>query len=58
MLEYIIPASLVGGERVANLLGCPTIDLQGSHLKVWSTVPGVSYNKWEARSTLKVGWRF
>jgi hypothetical protein len=28
------------------------------HLKVWSTVPGVSFNQWEASATLKVGWRF
>jgi hypothetical protein len=57
-LEYIIPASLFGSESVANLLGRPAIDLQGSHLKVWSTVPGVSFNQWEASATLKVGWRF
>src|SRR5215468_2713813 len=57
-LEYIIPAALFGSERVANLLGRPAIDLQGSHLKVWSTVPGVSFNQWEASATLKVGWRF
>ena len=57
-LEYIIPASLFGSEEFANLLGRPAIDLQGSHLKVWSTVPGVSFNQWEASATLKVGWRF
>jgi hypothetical protein len=57
-VEYIVPASLFGGEQLANLLGRPAIDLQGSHLKVWSTVPGVSFNQWEASATLKVGWRF
>jgi hypothetical protein len=57
-LEYIVPASLFGDEQLANLLGRPAIDLQGSHLKVWSTVPGVSFNQWEASATLKVGWRF
>jgi hypothetical protein len=57
-LEYMIPASLFGSEQFANLLGRPAIDLQGSHLKVWSTVPGVSFNQWEASATLKVGWRF
>ncbi len=57
-LEYIVPESLFGGERLANLLGRPAIDFQGSHLKVWSTVPGVSFNQWEASATLKVGWRF
>jgi hypothetical protein len=36
----------------------PAIDLQGSHRKVWSTVPGVSFGQWEASATLKVGWRF
>ena len=57
-VEYIIPASLLGSENLANLLGRPAIDLQGSHLKVWSTVPGVSFNQWEASATLKVGWQF
>ena len=57
-LEYVVPASLFGGEQLANLLGRPAIDLQGSHLKVWSTVPGVSFNQWEASATLKVGWGF
>jgi hypothetical protein len=57
-LEYIIPTSLFGSESVANLLGRPAIDLQASHLKVWSTVPGVSFNQLEASATLKVGWRF
>ena len=57
-LEYIIPASLFGGDSLADLLGRPAIDLQGSHLKVWSTVPNVSFNQWEASATLKMGWRF
>ena len=57
-LEYIIPASAVRQRQFANLLGRPAIDLQGSHLKVWSTVPGVSFGQWEASATLKVGWRF
>ena len=57
-LEYVIPASFFGSERVANLVGRPAVDLQGSHLNVWSTVPGVSYGQWEASATLKLGWRF
>ena len=57
-LEYVIPASVFGGDGAAGLLGRPAIDLQGSHLSVWSTVPGVSYGQWEASATLKVGWRF
>jgi hypothetical protein len=57
-IEYIIPASLFGSENVAKMLGRPAIDLQGSRLEVWSTVPGVSFNQWEASATLKVGWRF
>lgn len=57
-LEYIIPTELFGSDNVAKLLGHPAIDLQGSHLKVWSTVPGVSFDQWEASATLKVGWRF
>ena len=57
-IEYVVPASVFGGDRFANLLGRPAIDLQGSHLSVWSTVPGVSYGQWEASATLKLGWRF
>lgn len=57
-LEYVVPASLFGGDYVANLIGRPAIDLQGSHLRVWSTVPGVSFNQWGASATLKLGWRF
>lgn len=57
-VEYVIPAEWFGGDSVAKLLGAPAIDLQGSHLKVWSTVPGVGFNQWEASATLKVGWRF
>jgi hypothetical protein len=56
--EYIIPAELFGSGNMAKLLGRPTIDVQGSHLNVWSTVPGVSFNQWEASATIKVGWRF
>ncbi len=57
-IEYVVPASLFGSDRFANLLGRPAIDLQGSHLNVWSTVPGVSYAQWEGSATLKLGWRF
>lgn len=57
-VEYVIPASLIGGDHFADLLGRPAIDLQGSHLNVWSTVPGVSFGQWEASATLKVGWQF
>jgi hypothetical protein len=57
-LEYIIPASLIGGDSFANLVGRPAIDLQVSHLNVWSTVPGVSYSQWEASATIKLGWGF
>jgi hypothetical protein len=57
-LEYVIPASFLGGENVAKLLGHPALDFQGSHLKVWSTVPGVSFGQWEARAAIRAGWRF
>jgi len=57
-LEYQIPASLLGGENFAKVLGRPALDFQGSYLKVWSTVPGVSFNQWEASATIKTGWRF
>ena len=39
-VEYAIPASFFGGERLSNILGRPALDFQGSYLKVWSTVRG------------------
>jgi hypothetical protein len=54
----VIPTSVFGGDKLANLIGRPVIDLQGSHLNVWSTVLGVSYTQYEASLTLKLGWRF
>ena len=57
-VEYLIPASFLGGENFAKILGRPALDFQGSHLKVWSTVPGVSFGQWEARAAIRMGWRF
>jgi hypothetical protein len=57
-LEYVVPAAVFGGENNARLVGRPAIDLQGSHLNVWSTSPGVSYGQWDLRAALKLGWRF
>jgi hypothetical protein len=57
-LEYVVPAAVFGGEAHAKLFGRPAIDLQGSHLYVWSTSPGVSYGQWDLRAALKMGWRF
>ncbi len=57
-IEYAIPASFLGGEGLAKILGRPALDFQASHLKVWSTVPGVSFNQWEAAVAIRTGWRF
>jgi len=57
-LEYAIPTSVLGGDGIAKILGQPAIDLQGSHLWVWSNVPGVSFGQWEAQVALKMGWLF
>jgi len=57
-VEYAIPASFFGGEKFANILGRPALDFQGSYLKVWSTVPGVSFDQWDAAVTIRSGWRF
>ena len=57
-LEYVVPAAVFGGEANAKLFGRPALDLQGSHLYVWSTSPGVSYGQWDLRAALKLGWRF
>jgi len=55
-IEYAIPSSFLGGDGVARILGRPAIDIQGSHLWVWSNVPGVSFGQWEAQVALKLGW--
>ena len=57
-VEYAIPASCFGGEQLQKILGRPALDFQGSYLKVWSTVPGVSFNQWEAAVAIRSGWRF
>jgi hypothetical protein len=57
-LEYVIPASFLGGERVATILGRPAIDFQVSYLKVWSNFEDVSYDQWTAGAAIKGGWRF
>ena len=57
-LEYLIPASFLGGESIAKILGRPALDFQGSYLKVWSTVPNVSFGQWEARAAIRAGWQF
>lgn len=57
-VEYVVPASFLGGEKTARLLGRPAIDLQGSHLSVWSTAPGANYRQWDAQAAIKMGWRF
>jgi hypothetical protein len=57
-LEYVIPASFLGGESFARVLGRPALDFQGSYLKVWSTVPNVSFGQWDVRATIRMGWRF
>jgi hypothetical protein len=57
-VEYAIPATLLGGEQMAKILGRPALDVQGSYLKVWSTVPGVTFGQWEAQAAIRMGWRF
>jgi len=57
-LEYAIPAAFLGGDNTARLLGRPALDFQGSYLKVWSTVPSVSFGQWEARAGIRMGWSF
>jgi hypothetical protein len=54
----VIPTSFLGADRMAKILGRPAVDFQGSHLTVWSSVPGLSYGQWEAQAVLKMGWRF
>ena len=53
-LEYVVPTSFLGGDKMANILGRPALDFQGSYLKVWSSVPGVSFGQWKPR--LRSSW--
>jgi hypothetical protein len=57
-LEYVFPASIFGGERVANMLGRQALDFQGSYQKVSSNSPGAGFDQWTASATIKMGWRF
>ena len=57
-VEYVIPTSIFGGEKIANMFGRPALDFQGSYLKAWSNAPGAGFNQWTASATLKMGWRF
>jgi len=57
-VEYVFPASVFGSERVANMLGRPALDFQGSYQKVWSNSPGAGFDQWTASATIKMGWRF
>jgi hypothetical protein len=57
-LEYVIPASFFGGDRVATIFGRPAIDFQASYLKVWSNFQDVSFDQWTAGVAIKGGWRF
>ncbi len=57
-VEYVVPASVFGGERTAALFGHPAFDLQGSYLKVWSSAPGGGYGQFQAIAAVKLGWRF
>jgi hypothetical protein len=57
-VEYAIPASFFGGERLANILGRPTLDFQTSYLRNWSNAPGASFNQWDGAVAIKTGWRF
>lgn len=56
--EYVIPASVFGSDRVANMLGRPALDFQGSYQRVWSNSPGAGFDQWTASATIKFGWRF
>jgi hypothetical protein len=56
--EYTIPAAFFGSDEVATMLGRPALDFQTSYLKVWSTFPRVSFDKWDCAIAIRAGWRF
>jgi len=47
-LEYVIPVSLFGGDKIANAFGRPALDFQGSYLKAWSNAPGLPTDRGRA----------
>jgi hypothetical protein len=57
-VEYAIPGSFLGGERMRAILGRPALDFQLSRQKVWSTSPSASFDQWEGVVALRTGWRF
>lgn len=58
ILEYIIPAKLIGGPRDAAILGHPSLDFLVFHERNWSTNSSFEYGQWLAGMVLKAGWRF
>jgi hypothetical protein len=57
-VEYAIPASFLGGERMRKILGRLALDFQLSRQEVWSTSPTASFGQWEGVVALRTGWRF
>ncbi|MFO1115957.1 MAG: hypothetical protein U1E28_09765 [Beijerinckiaceae bacterium] len=57
-ISFVIPSEWLGGERIAEILGHPTLNLQGSYLKAWSNVPDGGFAQWKGVSALRFGWTF
>jgi hypothetical protein len=56
--DYVFPASIFDSEKVANMLGRPALDIQGSYQRVWSNSTGAGFDQWTGSATIKMGWRF
>ena len=57
-VEYVIPASLFGSEKIANAFGRRALDFQASYLRVWSNSVSASFGQFATSATIKAGWRF
>jgi hypothetical protein len=58
IVEYIIPAGWLGGDKIANRLGNPAIDFVVGETRQWSNASGGAYVQMTAGVALKTGWRF
>ena len=58
VLEYVVPATWLGGERTARLFGRPAIDGLVGVERNWSNVSTASFTQFVAGLVFKFGWRF
>jgi len=57
-VEYAIPSSFFGGDKVATMLGTTALDFKASYFEVWSTFHNLNFNQLDCAGAIRVGWRF